>query len=115
MFELKVGSSTYPLKWGFWAMREFTRQTGKTTQDYFNMLGDGQAILDNIETLLHIAAKYANPALQVSVQEVCEWIDGSGGIIGNAQINGFIQYIVGTHIVNASEKPAEPTEEEKKS
>lgn len=100
MFELNLNNGqVIPLKWGYWAMRDFCKATNKTAQQYFEVLSDGQALIDHMAEILLSAAKYANQDRQYTFTDACEWIDATGGVIGNKPINDFIAYLVGTHTV----------------
>jgi hypothetical protein len=102
MYILKLNNGgEVALKWGYWAMRDFCKATGKTAQQYFEMLGDGQALIDNMAEVLLSAAKYATPDNKYTFMGACEWVDNTGGVIGNQPINGFISYLIGTHTTKA--------------
>ncbi len=100
MYILKLNNGgEIPLKWGYWAMRDFCKATGKTAQQYFETLSDGQALIDHMAEILLSAARFAKPESTYTFMEACEWVDNTGGLIGNDPINGFISYLIGTHTI----------------
>lgn len=114
MFELKLPSGTVQLKWGYWAMKQFCELKGLKPVEYFQMLSEGDGILNYVAEFLLIGAKYAalkGKGTEVSELEVCEWIDEAGGVKAEGVIMDYLKYVIASHTTNLSEKE----EAEKKS
>lgn len=116
MFELKISSGTIQLKWGYWAMKKFCERHDFKPTQYFEMLSNGNGVLDYVAELLVIAHEYAalkNGAAKVDEVTVCEWIDEAGGVKADGVIMDFLKYLIATHTANTSED--KQAVEEKKS
>ena len=114
MFELKLPSGTVQLKWGYYAMKQFCAAKSLKPTEYFQMLSEGDGILNYVPEFLQIGAEYA--ALKTtpktfSEMEVCEWIDEAGGVKAEGVIMDYLKYVIASHTTNLSEKD----EAEKKS
>lgn len=111
MFEFKLKDKTVPLKWGTWSMKRFCEIKGITIGQYFDIIGGGNIVLEDVIVILQAAAEMATKGtVKFTEFEVCEWIDEDGGIVNpNGQIKSFFQWIVDSHTVNTSE----PQEEKK--
>lgn len=116
MFELKTNNNTIHLKWGTWAMREFTKQNNIGIDEYFKVLSTAQTNLDIIVQLVYIGYKSSCNSnkleVEFTIDDACDWIDEVGGIFDEkGQIMDYMKYIVETtvHTVQGVKK-----EEEKK-
>jgi hypothetical protein len=116
MFQLKTNNNTIHLKWGTWAMREFTKQNNIGIDEYFKVLSTAQTSLDIIVQLVYIGYKSAcvsnKQEVAYSIDDACEWIDEVGSIFSEeGQIIDYIKYIVENtvHTISGVKK-----EEEKK-
>jgi hypothetical protein len=116
MFQLKTNNNTIHLKWGTWAMREFTKQNNIGIDEYFKVLSTAQTSLDIIVQLVFIGYKSAcvsnKQEVAYSIDDVCEWIDEVGSIFSEeGQIIDYLKYIVENtvHTISGVKK-----EEEKK-
>ena len=116
MYELKTNNNTIHLKWGTWAMREFTKQNNIGIDEYFKVLSTAQTSLDIIVQLVYIGYKSAcvsnKQEVAYSIDDACEWIDEVGSIFSEeGQIIDYIKYIVENtvHTITGVKK-----EEEKK-
>jgi hypothetical protein len=116
MFQLKTNNNTIHLKWGTWAMREFTKQNNIGIDEYFKVLSTAQTSLDIIVQLVYIGYKSAcvsnKQEVAYSIDDACEWIDEVGSIFSEeGQIIDYIKYIVENtvHTITGVKK-----EEEKK-
>lgn len=103
MFELKTNNNTIHLKWGTWAMREFTKQNNIGIDEYFNVLSTAQTNLDVIVQLVYIGYKSAcvskKQEVEFTIDDACEWIDEMGGIFKtDGQIVEYMKYVVETTI-----------------
>ncbi len=99
MFELKTNNNTIHLKWGTWAMREFTKQNNIGIDEYFKVLSTAQTSLDVIVQLVYIGYKSAcvskKQEIAYTIDDACEWIDEVGSIFSEeGQIIDYIKYIV---------------------
>jgi hypothetical protein len=116
MFQLKTNNNTIHLKWGTWAMREFTKQNNIGIDEYFKVLSTAQTSLDIIVQLVYIGYKSAcvsnKQEVAYSIDDACEWIDEVGSIFSEeGQIIDYLKYIVENtvHTISGVKK-----EEEKK-
>jgi hypothetical protein len=116
MFKLKTNNNTIDLKWGTWAMREFTKQNNIGIDEYFKVLSSAQTSLDVIVQLVYIGYKSAcvskKEEVEFTMDDACEWIDEVGSIFSEeGQIIDYIKYIVQNtvHTISGAKK-----EEEKK-
>ena len=116
MFQLKTNNNTIHLKWGTWAMREFTKQNNIGIDEYFKVLATAQTSLDIIVQLVYIGYKSAcvsnKQEVAYSIDDACEWIDEVGSIFSEeGQIIDYLKYIVEStvHTITGVKK-----EEEKK-
>jgi hypothetical protein len=116
MFQLKTNNNTIHLKWGTWAMREFTKQNNIGIDEYFKVLSTAQTSLDIIVQLVYIGYKSAcvsnKQEVAYSIDDACEWIDEVGSIFSEeGQIIDYLKYIVENtvHTITGVKK-----EEEKK-
>jgi hypothetical protein len=116
MFQLKTNNNTIHLKWGTWAMREFTKQNNIGIDEYFKVLSTAQTSLDIIVQLVYIGYKSAcvsnKQEIAYTIDDACEWIDEVGSIFSEeGQIIDYIKYIVENtvHTISGVKK-----EEEKK-
>ena len=99
MFELKTDNNTIHLKWGTWAMREFTKENNIGIDEYFKVLSTAQTSLDVIVQLVYIGYKSAcvskKDEVTYTIDDACEWIDEVGSIFSEeGQIIDYIKYIV---------------------
>jgi hypothetical protein len=116
MFQLKTNNNTIHLKWGTWAMREFTKQNNIGIDEYFKVLSTAQTSLDIIVQLVYIGYKSAcvsnKQEIAYTIDDACEWIDEVGSIFSEeGQIIDYLKYIVENtvHTITGVKK-----EEEKK-
>jgi hypothetical protein len=116
MYELKTNNNTIHLKWGTWAMREFTKQNNIGIDEYFKVLATAQTSLDIIVQLVYIGYQSAcvskKQEIEYNIDDACEWIDEVGSIFSEeGQIIDYLKYIVEStvHTVSGVKK-----EEEKK-
>jgi hypothetical protein len=116
MFELKTNNNTIHLKWGTWAMREFTKENNIGIDEYFKVLSTAQTSLDVIVQLVYIGYKSAcvsnKQEIAYTIDDACEWIDEVGSIFSEeGQIIDYLKYIVENtvHTITGVKK-----EEEKK-
>lgn len=99
MFELKTNNNTIHLKWGTWAMREFTKENNIGIDEYFKVLSSAQTSLDVIVQLVYIGYKSAcvskKEVVEYTIDDACEWIDEVGSIFSEeGQIIDYLKYIV---------------------
>jgi hypothetical protein len=116
MYELKTDNNTIHLKWGTWAMREFTKQNNIGIDEYFKVLATAQTSLDIIVQLVYIGYKSAcvskKETVEYTIDDACQWIDEVGSIFSEeGQIIEYLKYIVENtvHTITGVKK-----EEEKK-
>jgi hypothetical protein len=116
MFQLKTNNNTIHLKWGTWAMREFTKQNNIGIDEYFKVLSTAQTSLDIIVQLVYIGYKSAcvsnKQEIAYTIDDACDWIDEVGSIFSEeGQIIDYLKYIVEStvHTITGVKK-----EEEKK-
>lgn len=103
MFQLKTNNNTINLKWGTWAMKEFTKVNDITIEQYFNVLASAQTNLDVIVQIVYIGYKSAcisnKQELEFTEVDVCDWIDEAGGIFKpEGQIVEYLKYVVETTV-----------------
>ena len=103
MFQLKTNNNTINLKWGTWAMKEFTKVNNITIEEYFNVLASAQTNLDVIVQVVYIGYKAACISNKQEVEftevDACEWIDEAGGIFKpDGQIVEYLKYVVETTV-----------------
>ncbi len=99
MFQLKINNNTINLKWGTWAMREFTKHYGIGIPEYFKILSTAQTNMDVIVQLFYIGYKSAcisnKQEIEFTEVDVCEWIDEIGSLFSTeGQVMDYMKYIV---------------------
>jgi len=119
MFELKVKDKVIPLKWGTWAMYEFSKEKGSINErgekvplsmnDYFKLLSSPNVDLSNIISFISIGYKSACVSNKTQIEyteaEVYDWLDEIGGILdSNGQVMEYMKYIVSETVVLLSKK-----------
>jgi hypothetical protein len=117
MFELKLKETTIILKWGTWAMREFEKDKGIETTQFFEIVGGKILDLDTIIKLIYAgyksACNSAKQPIEYTESDVCDWIDELGGIYDTeGQFIEYFKYIVQNTVTAVS---GIPKEEKKKS
>lgn len=103
MFKFKTNNNTIDLKWGTWAMMEFTRVNNITIDEYFKVLASAQTKLDVIVQVVYIGYKAACISNKQDVEfteaDACDWIDEAGGIFKpDGQIVEYLKYVVETTV-----------------
>jgi hypothetical protein len=103
MFQLKTNNNTINLKWGTWAMKEFTKVNNITIEQYFKVLASAQVNLDVIVQLVYIGYKSACVSAKQEIEftevDACEWIDEVGSIFqAEGQLVDYMKYIVETTV-----------------
>jgi hypothetical protein len=117
MYKLELKDKTIDLKWGTWAMREFEKDKGIETTQFFEIVGGKILDLDTIIKLIYAGYKsYCNSAkqpIEYTESDVCDWIDELGGIYDTeGQFIEYFKYIVQNTVTAVS---GIPKEEKKKS
>jgi hypothetical protein len=107
MFKLKNGKD---LKWGTFAMYQYGEHRKILLTD---VLHDLCRFIEDLEIIFDIVY-IASGKTWDNKEEICEWIDQSGGIYAkNSEFAFFMQYILSTMGVNQSDPidiPSEPGE-----
>ena len=103
MFQLKTNNNTINLKWGTWAMKEFTKVNDITIEQYFGLLATAHTNLDIIVQLVYIGYKSACVSAKQEIEftevDACEWIDEVGSIFqAEGQLVDYMKYIVETTV-----------------
>ena len=98
MFELKLETTTIPLKWGTWAMKRFCELENKTLMELIQVLSSGVYNLDTIVHIVQSAAESGYKSLKKPVDfeefDVCNWIDEVGGLTAkDGQLIEFMKYM----------------------
>jgi len=101
MFQLKTNNNTINLKWGTWAMKEFTKVNNISIEQYFNLLATAHTNLDVIVQLVYIGYKSACVSTKQDIEytevDACDWIDEVGSIFqAEGQLVDYMKYIVDT-------------------
>lgn len=99
MFQLKTNNNTINLKWGTWAMKEFTKVNNVSIEQYFNLLANAHTNLDSIVQLVYIGYKSACVSAKQEIEytevDACEWIDEVGSVFqAEGQLVDYMKYIV---------------------
>jgi hypothetical protein len=99
MFQLKTNNNTINLKWGTWAMKEFTKVNNISVEQYFNLLATAHTNLDVIVQLVYIGYKSACVSTKQDIEytevDACDWIDEVGSIFqAEGQLVDYMKYIV---------------------
>jgi hypothetical protein len=122
MFELKIGDTVINLKWGTYAMKLFCTRMGTGIDGFFELLqeiADGKATQDKmlqiLESFLHAGYEYANKS-KATDEQVCEWIDYSGGIvnINKGQMVDYVNYVISLTLTGITPLPGDTTDDKKK-
>ena len=117
MFELKLNNKTIQLKWGTWAMREFEKDKGIETIQFFELIAGKVLDLDTIIKLVYAGYKSAcnsnKETVDYTENDVCDWLDELGGLF-NAEgpVLEYFKYIITNTVTAVS---GNPKEEKKKS
>ena len=103
MFQLKTNNNTINLKWGTWAMAEYTKVNNVTIDKYFNLLASAHTDLNIIVQLVYIGYKSACVSAKQEIEfteaDACEWIDEVGSIFNaDGQIVEYVKYVVETTV-----------------
>jgi len=101
MFQLKTNNNTINLKWGTWAMAEYTKVNNVTIDKYFNLLATAHTDLNIIVQLVYIGYKSACVSTKQEIEftevDACEWIDEVGSIFqAEGQIVEYVKYVMET-------------------
>lgn len=112
MFHLKLNDGReIPLKWGYFAIKLLSKRMNLDPTQYFNSIATGAFIMTEIDKFLLTAHEFACMSLGVEYKEptefeICQWIDEAGLVGDEAQIPKFLDYVIGTHVVNTTNKEA---------
>lgn len=98
MFELKLETTTIPLRWGTWAMKRFCELENKTLMELINVLSSGVYNLDTIVHIVQASAESGYKSLKKPIDfeeyEICDWIDEVGGLTAkDGQLVEFMKYM----------------------
>jgi hypothetical protein len=119
MFKLKTNNNTINLKWGTWAMKEFTKVNNISIEQYFNVLASAHINLDIIVQLVYIGYKSACVSAKQEIEftevDACDWIDEVGSIFqAEGQIVEYMKYVVESTIHSVQGSPKEEKKKPKR-
>lgn len=98
MYELKLKTTTIPLRWGTWAMKRFCELENKTLMELIKVLSSGEYNLDTVVHIVQASAESGYKSLKKPVDfeefDVCDWIDEVGGLTAKeGQLVEFMKYM----------------------